>query len=116
MRSYGAASEGGFQWTVAHQANAFLSAVYGWMCVGLAITAATAWHVAASTALMKAVAANPGLFWGVIVIQFVIVFVLSSRVQTLAAPVAAVLFVGYSGLIGVAMSFSSSSWDSSAWC
>src|SRR5215470_4126298 len=92
MRVYGAASEGGSQWAAAHEANTFLSAVYGWMCIGLAITAATAWYVAASTALMKAVAANPGLFWGVIIIQFLIVFVLSARVQTLTAPVAAVLF------------------------
>jgi uncharacterized protein len=105
MRVYGAASEGGSQWLAAHEANAFLSAVYGWMCIGLAITAATAWYVAASTALMKAVAANPGLFWGVIIIQFLIVFVLSARVQTLTAPVAAVLFVVYAGLMGVTMSF-----------
>jgi hypothetical protein len=40
-----------------------LSVVYGWMCVGLSITGAPMWHAASSTALDKAVVANPGLFW-----------------------------------------------------
>jgi uncharacterized protein len=103
MTSYGAASEGGFEWTAAHQANAFLSAVYGWMCIGLAITAATAYYVAQSTVLVKAIAANPPVFWGLALGQLAIVFVLSARVQQIAPSTASLLFVVYSGLTGVTM-------------
>ena len=41
---------------IADRVSAFLSAVYGWMCVGLAITATTAWLIARSPALVVAIA------------------------------------------------------------
>src|SRR6266851_8621605 len=94
-----------FRSTVADQASAFLSAVYGWMCAGLAITAVTAWYVAASPTIVRAIAANRALFWGLAIAQLGIVFVLSARVQQLAASTASLLFVAYSGLTGVTISF-----------
>jgi uncharacterized protein len=85
--------------------RAFLSAAYGWMCTGLAITAASAWLFAGSPALVLAVASNRILFWGLIIAQLGIVVVLSARVQKLAASTALLLFVAYSALTGVTMSF-----------
>jgi uncharacterized protein len=105
MSSYDAASQDRFQWAVTDRATAFLSAVYGWMCVGLTMTAATAWFVAASPRAMAAIATNRGLFWGLILAQFAIVFVLSARAQQLAASTAAVLFVLYSVVTGATMAF-----------
>jgi len=90
---------------VADQASAFLSAVYGWMCAGLAITAVTAWYVAASPTIVRAITANRALFWGLAIAQLGIVFVLSARVQQLAASTASLLFVLYSALTGVMMAF-----------
>jgi FtsH-binding integral membrane protein len=83
----------------------FLRAVYGWMAVGLALTALTASFVASSPALVTTIATNRPVFWGLIIAQFGIVLLLSARVQTLAASTASLLFVAYSALTGVTMSF-----------
>jgi FtsH-binding integral membrane protein len=98
------ASRGGLEWAPADQANAFLSAVYGWMGVGLVITAATAWWVASSPAVMGAILSNRALLWGLMIAQLVIVFVLSARVQQLTAAAASVLFVIYAALTGATLS------------
>jgi FtsH-binding integral membrane protein len=83
----------------------FLRAVYGWMCAGLAITAGTAWFVASSPALVRAIATNRAVFWMLIIAQFGIVLLLSARVQKLSASTASALFVIYSALTGVTLSF-----------
>jgi len=103
MRPYELASRDGFQWAAAEQASAFLSAVYRWMCVGLTITAGTAWYVASSPAIIRTI--NPLIFWGVMFAQLGIVFVLSGRVQQLAASTASLLFILYSVLTGFTIAF-----------
>ena len=85
--------------------TAFMSAVYGWMSAGLAITATSAWFIARSPTIVRAIAANRVLFWGLMIAQLGIVFVLSARVQRLAASTASLLFVLYSALTGVTMAF-----------
>jgi FtsH-binding integral membrane protein len=99
------AQRSGFPREIADQSSAFLSAVYGWMCGGLAITAAVAWFVAASPTILSAITGSRGLFWGLLIAQLGIVFVLSARVQQLAASTAAILFVLYSAVTGVTMAF-----------
>jgi uncharacterized protein len=94
----------GYSSAIGDQASAFLSAVYMWMCVGLAITAGTAWYVASSPSLTAAIMTNRGVFWFLAIVQLGIVFVLSARVQKLAGPTAAVLFVIYSALTGATLS------------
>jgi FtsH-binding integral membrane protein len=87
------------------QVTSFLRSVYGWMCAGLGITAAVAWMVAGSPALLTAIATNRLLFWGLIIVQLGMVFVMSARVHTLSPAAAGGLFIGYSGLTGVTMAF-----------
>src|SRR6266481_2750761 len=101
-----------FRSAVADQASAFLSAVYGWMCAGLAITAVTVWYVAASPTIVRAIAANRALFWGLAIAQLGIVFVLSARVQQLAASTASLLFVLYSALTGMMLVTRGRKWKS----
>ena len=84
---------------------AFLRAAYGWMCIGLTITALTASFIAASPALVIGIARNPVLFWGLFIAQLGIVVLLSARLNKLAASTAGLLFVAYSGLTGVTISF-----------
>ena len=84
---------------------AFLRAAYGWMCAGLAITAATAWFVASSPSLLRTIARSGPLYLVLVVAQLGIVYVLSSRVQRLSASTASWLFIGYSVLTGVTLSF-----------
>jgi len=100
----GTASRSGLEWAPADQANAFLSAVYGWMGVGLVITAGTAWWVAASPAVIGAILSNRALLWGLMIAQLVLVLVLSANVQRLTAPTASLLFVVYAALTGATLS------------
>ena len=90
---------------VAERVNAFLRSVYGWMCGGLAVTALTAMFVASSPGIVTAVASNRLLFWGLVIAQLGIVFALSARVDRLAASTASMLFIVYSALTGVTLSF-----------
>jgi hypothetical protein len=90
---------------VEERVTVFLRAVYGWMGIGLAITALTASLVAASPSLVNTIATNQLLFWGLVIAQFGIVFVLSARVQRMAASTASLLFVAYAALTGVTLSF-----------
>jgi len=83
---------------------AFMRGVYGWMCGGLAITAATAWLVASSPALTAVIFGNRAVFWILVLVQLGIVFALSARVDRMAASTASMLFVAYSALTGVTLS------------
>jgi len=83
----------------------FLRGVYGWMGAGLVVTALTAWLVASSPAIAQAIFTNRLLFWAIVIAQFGIVITLSARVQTLAAGTASALFLLYSALTGVTLSF-----------
>ena len=105
MEPNGARSDRFPSWPVADRASTFLSGVYAWMCGGLATTAAVAWFVAASPAVIATITSNGALFWGLMIAQLGIVFVLSARVQTLAASTASILFVLYSALTGVSLAF-----------
>jgi FtsH-binding integral membrane protein len=84
--------------------GAFLSKVYGWMFLGLLITAMTAFAVASSPALIEAVIVNRLVFWGLIIAQLGLVFYLSARVDKVAPTTAAGLFLLYSALVGVTTS------------
>jgi len=84
--------------------SAFLRAVYGWMFVGLAVTAAVAFAVAGSPAIVQALVSNQLLFIGLIVGELGLVFYLSARVAQLEPGTAAGLFLLYSALNGVTLS------------
>jgi uncharacterized protein len=84
--------------------GAFLSRVYGWMFVGLLITAGIAFAVASSPALIETLILNRLLFWGLLFAQLGLVFYLSARVDKVAPTTAAGLFVLYSALVGVTSS------------
>ena len=84
--------------------SAFLRSVYGWMFLGLGITAVVATVVASSPAVVNALVANRLLFFGLIAAQLGLVFYLSARVATMAPSTAASLFIAYSALTGVTLS------------
>jgi FtsH-binding integral membrane protein len=84
--------------------GAFLSKVYGWMFIGLLITAVVAFAVASSPALIETLILNRLLFWGLLFAQLGLVFYLSARVDKVAPATAAVLFALYSALVGVTSS------------
>lgn len=82
----------------------FLAKVYGWMFVGLLLTAGTAIVVASSPVLIETFIQNRILFWILVFAQLGLVFFLSARVEKMAPATAAGLFLLYSGLVGITSS------------
>ena len=88
----------------AERVTTFLRAVYGWMCVGLAVTAVVAFSVASSPAIVQTLVKNRLLFFALMGGELALVFYLSARVAKLAPGTAAALFLVYSALNGVTLS------------
>jgi uncharacterized protein len=84
--------------------TAFLSKVYGWMFLGLLITAGTALAVASSPLLIETLILNRILFWILLFAQLGLVFYLVARVEKMAPTTAAGLFMVYSALTGITSS------------
>jgi uncharacterized protein len=89
---------------LAARITAFLSKVYGWMFLGLLLTAGTAMTVASSPALIKTLILNRGLFWVLLFGQLGVVIFLSARVHKMAPATAAILFLVYSVMVGITTS------------
>ena len=83
---------------------AFLRRVYGWMFVGLSVTAAVAMFVASQPGLVQTIAQNRLVFFGLIIAQLALVWVVSARAATLNPSTSAGLFLLYAGLNGVIFS------------
>ena len=84
--------------------TAFLSKVYGWMFLGLLVTAGTAFTVASSPTLIRAFILNRILFWILILAKLGMVVFLVARVDKMAPATAAGVFLVYSATTGVVTS------------
>ncbi len=82
----------------------YMAQVYGWMTVGLLLTAFIAWFAANTPAVMMFVFSSKITFFGLIIAQLALVFVLSGMVQRLSAGMATTLFMLYSALTGLTLS------------
>jgi hypothetical protein len=85
--------------------NDFVRSVYNWMGVGLALTGFIALYVSTSETLMRLVFGNQLIFFGLIMAELALVFSISARVDKMSAGTATTLFVVYSALNGVTLSF-----------
>ena len=88
----------------AERITVFLRSVYGWMCAGLAVTAAVAYAISSSPAVTGALVANHFLFLLLFLAQLGVVFFLSARVDRLEPGTATLLFIAYAALTGVTFS------------
>ncbi len=66
----------------------YMAQVYGWMTCGLLLTAFIAWYAANTPAVMMFVFSSKITFFGLIIAQLALVFVLSGMVQKLSAGMA----------------------------
>lgn len=82
----------------------YMAQVYGWMTVGLLLTAFIAWFAANTPAVMMFVFSSKITFFGLIIAQLALVFVLSGMVQRLSSGMATTLFMLYSALTGLTLS------------
>jgi len=76
--------------------------VYGWMFVGLLLSGLVAWYTAA-TNLWKTVLMGPG-FFGCIIAELALVFILTGAIRKLSVFAACALFVLYAAVNGLTLS------------
>ena len=84
--------------------NSFVRSVYNWMAIGLGITGVVAYGVANNPGVREIVFGAPLVFFGLIIAQLVMVFMISARIQRMQASTATMLFIVYSALNGATLS------------
>ncbi|MBI5581387.1 MAG: Bax inhibitor-1/YccA family protein [Deltaproteobacteria bacterium] len=84
--------------------NSFVRSVYNWMAIGFGITGVVAYGVANSPGVREIVFGAPLVFFGLIIAQLVMVFMISARIQRMQASTATMLFIVYSALNGATLS------------
>ncbi|WP_313163994.1 Bax inhibitor-1/YccA family protein [Kosakonia cowanii] len=82
----------------------YMAQVYGWMTCGLLLTAFVAWYAARSEAIMSFVFSSQITFFGLIIAQLALVFVISGMIHKLSPALATGLFMLYSALTGLTLS------------
>lgn len=85
--------------------SALMRKVYVWMTLALCITGLTAFYVANNTALMTAIVSNRLLFFGLLIGEVALVIGLTASLNRISFATATMLFILYSVLNGVTMSF-----------
>lgn len=94
------------------KANVYMNQVYGWMCVGLALTGLVAWYASQSDAILNALfrfneygqaTGLSGLSWLLLIAQIGLVFVISGMINRISGSTATLLFMLYSLLTGLSL-------------
>ena len=95
--------------------SSLMAKVYLWMTMALAVTGMTAFYVAGSNeSLLYTIASSRGLFWGILIAELALVWILSANIMRLSFAVAGLMFVAYSVLNGVTMSYILFAFDKSS--
>src|SRR5690606_6978947 len=84
--------------------NEFIRSVYNWMALGLALTGFVAFYVVNSDFMRQLIFGNQLVFFGLIIDELALVFILSASVQKMQASTATSLFVLYALLNGATLS------------
>ena len=84
--------------------SAIFKNVYLWMTMALAISGLTAMLVAGNPALMQSIYAGRGTLFILFLIQFGLVWLISSRIGNMSFVTATLLFIAYSIVTGVTLS------------
>ena len=84
---------------------ALMRKVYVWMALALVLTGFTAYGVANSPAILQMIVSSKVLFFGIIIGELALVWGVSAAIGRLSLTTATLLFVLYSVLNGVTMSF-----------
>lgn len=85
--------------------NSFIRSVYNWMGLGLALTGLVAYFTAHSQTMVQLIYGNSFLFFGLIIAELILVFFISARINRMSASTATALFLFYSILNGLTISF-----------
>lgn len=81
----------------------YMTQVYGWMTCGLLLTAFVSWFASRTPAVMEVIFTNQLTFFGLVLVQLALVFILSGMVHKMSPGMATTLFMLYSALTGLTL-------------
>jgi hypothetical protein len=84
--------------------SGILSQVYAWMTAGLLVTGAVAMYVASTPALFNVIAGNSITFFGLIIAEVAMVWILVANIERMSSGLATTMFMAYSGMNGLTLS------------
>ena len=83
----------------------FMSNVYAWMMLGVAMSGFVAYGIYQNTDLAIMIAQNRAAIWGIFILQFALVMGISAAINRIGATFAAFLYFLYAAVTGVTLSF-----------
>lgn len=85
--------------------RALMRKVYLWMALALTVTGLTSFYIASNPGMLQAIFTSRGTFWLLVIAELALVFILSARIMRMSFATAGIMFVAYSVLNGITMSF-----------
>jgi len=85
--------------------NESVRSVYNWMGIGLAITGLVAFYISTNLSMLRIIFGNPLIFFALIIGELALVFSISGMISKIRASTATILFLVYSVLNGITLSF-----------
>lgn len=89
--------------TAEDQRKKFMSGVYTWMTLALALSGLTAFGVASSPVVLRFIFGNVLVFYGLIIAELALVMYFSFRVHKMSASAASLVYIVYSILNGITL-------------
>lgn len=89
--------------TTEDERKKFMSGVYTWMTLALALSGLTAFGVASSPAILQLIFGNELVFFGLIIAELVLVMFFSFRVHKMSVTAASLVYIVYSILNGITL-------------
>lgn len=93
------------RWATSSALPVLMRKVYTWMALALVITGVTAYGMANSPAILQMIVTNKILFFGLLIGELALVWGVSAMIDRLSLTTATLLFVLYSVINGVTLSF-----------
>lgn len=82
----------------------FMAGVYLWMTIGLLLTAITGYTVSNSPYLIQLIFGHPYAFYGILIGELALVFLMSWNIQRISALTATIGFMAYAFMTGITFS------------
>lgn len=83
--------------------SSFMYKVYGWMSVGLAVTAALSYYLAATPGFVETIATHSWVFFGIVIFQLALVMGLSFLINRMNYVTALGCFLLYAASVGLTL-------------
>jgi uncharacterized protein len=90
--------------TLVRTQQRYIQRVFSWMFVGLLMTAIVAFVLGSNNKVISYFQHNPGIFFGIVIAELVLVFFLSARINKMSATAATLIFFIYAALNGITFS------------